>query len=605
MKHSHHSTESLVNILISSSALFSQLDPADLGAFASELELVQINGGERLMRQGDPADCMYAVISGRLRAYITKQDGTITPIGEIAGGESVGEMAMITGDARSADVWATRDTELIRLTREVFERLIARQPKTMLRITKEIIRRMERLMSGAEGNTPIKTIALVPLGDNVPLQTFAKRLHHTLEGYGPVLHLDRERFEQEHGEGSSLLDGETSAENLSVASWLSIQETTHRFLIYLADPKVPAWTRRCVRGADRVILIGQAASRPAQIEIEQYLEDSERDDPVGDTELVLLHEDANELSQGMESCIAKRKGIRHYHVRAERADDYERLGRFLSTEAVGLVLGGGGSRGFAHIGVIRALEEAGIPIDAICGVSMGAILAAQYAMGHDTHAMQRLNRAGIAENHLERDLTLPLLSITSGKKFRKVLQEFFGDRHIEDLWLNYFCVSCNLSTAETVIHRGGDLARAIAASNAAPGILPPIPEDGNLLVDGGIVNNQPGDIMKRVCGGPVIVVNVSPLTELMVNASYREMPSPWSILGSRFNPFRKSIKVPTISATLMRTLMVGSHRKMQEVEQNADYYLRPPLSDFHVDVEVGYRYAKEQIATWSVLPSVK
>ena len=77
------------------------------------------------------------------------------------------------------------------------------------------------------------------------------------------------------------------------------------------------------------------------------------------------------------------------------------------------MLGGGGSRGFAHIGVIRALEEAGIPIDAICGVSMGAILAAQYAMGHDTNAMLRMNKTGIIDNHLNRDFTIPLVSITS------------------------------------------------------------------------------------------------------------------------------------------------------------------------------------------------
>jgi predicted acylesterase/phospholipase RssA/CRP-like cAMP-binding protein len=613
MNQSRHSTKSQTTILLSSSKLFSQLAPALLESLASELKLVQLNGGDTLMRQGDPADCMYAVISGRLRAYITEEDGTITPIGEIAGGESVGEMAMITGEPRSANVQATRDTELIQFTREGFERLVARRPDTMMKITNEIVNRMEHLMQGAEGITPIKTIALIPTDVNVPLRKFARRLLRSLENHGPVLCLDRERFEQEHGEGSSLWESDTSVKNLSVASWLSSQETSYRFIIYVADPTASAWTKRCVRGADRVIFVGRSASSPTQGEIEQYISGTDSDGPRVETKLVLLHEDGKIFPESTQKWLEKRNAIRHYHVRVERADDYGRLGRLLARKGVGLVLGGGGSRGFAHIGVIRALEEAGIPIDAICGVSMGAILAAQYAMGHDTNAMLRMNRTGIADKHLNRDFTIPLVSITSGKKFRKSLQEFYGDTQIEDLWLNFFCVSCNLSTAETVIHREGALTRAVAASNAAPGIIPPILEDGNLLVDGGIVNNQPGDIMKQVCGGPVIVINVSPSTELTVETSYDEMPSPWRILGSRINPFRETISAPTITAMLMRTLMVGSHRKMQEVEQNADYYLRPPLSNSHLDdytrieeiVEVGYRYAKEQIATWSVLPGVQ
>ena len=118
--------------------------------------------------------------------------------------------------------------------------------------------------------------------------------------------------------------------------------------------------------------------------------------------------------------------------------------------------------------------------------------------------------------------------------------------------------------------------------------------------------------MKQHCGGPVIVVNVSPTKELTVDPGYRELPSPWRILWSRINPFRETIDVPSIKSMLMRTLTVGGHRKMLEIEQFADYYLSPPLSNFRLDeyarieeiIEVGYRYAKDQIAKWEILPGV-
>ena len=292
-----------------------------------------------------------------------------------------------------------------------------------------------------------------------------------------------------------------------------------------------------------------------------------------------------------------------------------RLARILAGCAVGLALGGGGARGFAHIGVIRAIEEAGIPIDMICGVSMGSIIAAQYAMGCDWQAMIRMNRSVMADG-LRWDFTIPLVSLTSGRKFRRALKTFFGDTEIEDLWLNFFCTSCNLSTSEIKIHRRGGLWSAVNASNAIPVILPPVLAGGQMLVDGGVLNNQPGDLLKVTCGGPVIVSSVSPRREITMDQSYTEIPSPWRVLRSRLNPFEKAVKFPAISATMIRTLMVASDRKSREVERDADFYLRPPIDRFRLDdmakveeiAEVGYQYARNEIRVWKEenrLPGVR
>jgi predicted acylesterase/phospholipase RssA len=146
----------------------------------------------------------------------------------------------------------------------------------------------------------------------------------------------------------------------------------------------------------------------------------------------------------------------------------------------------------------------------------------------------------------------------------------------------------------------------VNASNAIPGVLPPVPAGGHVLVDGGILNNEPGDLLKEVCGGQVIVSSVRAKKDLTVDEAHTEMPSSLRVLWSRLNPFEKSIRVPGISDTIIRTLMVGSDRRARYMELGADYYLRPPTDRFRLDAfskveeiaEAGYQYAREQILTW-------
>jgi len=227
-------------------------------------------------------------------------------------------------------------------------------------------------------------------------------------------------------------------------------------------------------------------------------------------------------------------------------------------------------------------------------------------MGCDWQTMIRMNRSMMAESGVRSDFTLPIVSLSSGRKFRRALKTFFGDTEIEDLWLNFFCTSCDLSTSEIVMHRRGALWSSVSASNAIPGILPPVLSGGHVLVDGGVLNNQPGDLLKETCGGPVIVSSVSPRKEVTMDEAYTEMPSPWRVLRSRLNPFESTIKVPGIPATMIRAMMVASNRKSREVEMDADFYLRPPIDCFRLDdmarveeiAEVGYQYTKSEIRRW-------
>ncbi|MBI1786916.1 MAG: cyclic nucleotide-binding domain-containing protein [Acidobacteria bacterium] len=589
---------SLALSLLSLCELFSEMEPASLGELASEVEVARLAGGETLMRAGDRSDCMYTVVYGRLHVFFRREDGVDRFAGEIGPGETIGEAGILDSAPRMATVRATRDCELIRISRTGFEKLVQENPAIMSKIARALAR---RLRSTGEAPPPkLRTIAVIAAGGSGSVSGFTAGLCKALGAFGPALHLSSSRFDQMFGRGAGFdPDG-------AVVNWLGELERAHRFVIWETDDGLSPWTALGLRLADRVIAVGPAGASPELNIVERAVLEGPKNQGAGTMELVLLHDQAQRVLAGTAKWLQPRNPLRHHHVRTAIPGDMGRLARILSGRAIGLTLGGGGARGFAHIGAIRAIEEAGIPIDMIGGVSMGAIMAGQYAMGCDWRTMIRINETGLVRGGLNTDLTLPLVSITSGRKLRRALRKFFEEAAVEDLWLNYFCVSCNLTTSELIVHRSGLLWECVNASNALPGILPPVLRDGHVLVDGGILNNQPGDILKDLCGGPVIVCNVSPRTELNVDASFAEMPSPWRVLWSQVNPFGSRIRVPSIPVTLMRTLLVASERKSREVERAADYYLRPPLDQYRLDdwpkieeiVEVGYQYTKREIQAW-------
>ena len=198
-------------------------------------------------------------------------------------------------------------------------------------------------------------------------------------------------------------------------------------------------------------------------------------------------------------------GIRHHHVRGSA--DFERVVRLLTGRAVGLVLSGGGARGFAHLGVVRALREHGVPIDLVGGTSMGGILAAGVAKDwDDAELVERFRRCFVDTNPLS-DFTLPVVSLVSGRKVGMLLRRELGDLDIEDLPLPFFCVSSNLTTGRIAVHQRGPLWRWLRASVAIPGVLPPVFQGGEVFVDGGSMNNLPVDVMRASGRGAVIGVD--------------------------------------------------------------------------------------------------
>ena len=601
---------------LKTSHLFQHLDEALLRDLEAEVTWVALVSGEKLVRQGEVGDSMYVVVSGRLRIVQQRDDGIEHILREVGRGESIGAIALLTEEERTATAYAIRDSEVACLAKAGFDRLLTKYPQAMTRtFTRglvEIIASYESKRTRTNTHDAL-TIAILPAHPDLPLEEFARRLTQGLAALGPTLHLSSAKVDHLLGENTIAQDDPAvwDATDVRLVSWLSEQEAEHHYVVYAADPTLTAWTQRCLRQADHVLIVGQANHDPQPGPLEVALQALEEHASRKQKSLVLLHRDSTTLPVGTARWLALRQVDQHHHVRWQRAADFARLARRVTGRAVGLVLGGGGIRGMAHLGALRALEEAGMAIDIIGGVSVGAIVAGVYAMGESVQASVQRLQALFATTPI--DFTLPIVALSTGRVQNEMCQAIFGERTIEDLWLPFFCLSTNLTRAEEVVHRTGLLWRGVRASNSAPGILPPMVEHGELLVDGALLNNLPIDIMRQFCGsGTVIAVDVTPPVDLTTIAPQREVVSGWQALWDRVNPWSSAGTLPNITALLYRAGEVGSvHALKKQVGQRlADLYLRPPVENFGMMearafeqiVELGYHYTRDQLALWQNKP---
>ncbi len=580
---------------LSAAALFLTVGPAALETFLPGLDWRLLPGGATLFRAGDAADSMYIVLSGRLRIFTTRPDGTQEAIREIGRGESVGELAILTGKPRSATVRAIRDTELARFSRSAFENALKKHPQLAGELLVQIAERQSEGTDESLSKRNIRTLAVLPF-DAQAAGRFVERLVEALSKVGSTLHLSN-RLDRTPG----LPDDARSEGDDTLTARLNDLEGKHRFVVYEAENELSPWTEQCLRQADLILLLGAASDAPDKIRCAALTDYFSRHQVSAVLELALLHNGAFDPSVRADRWLTLFPLDSHYHVVPTADADMDKLVRLLTGAAVGLVLSGGGARGFAHVGILRALDECGIPVDYIGGTSMGAVIAAQHALGWQWREMTRVNREQWPRCEPQRNLTLPLVALNSGKRMDRMLEKMFGAVEIQDLRDKFFCVSTNLTRADQKVHRRGPLWKAVRASISIPGIGPPAIERGEIFVDGGLMNNLPVDVMRKLCQGTVAAVDVSEQVEFKSQLAESYSVSGWNLLWRRFNPLATKPDLPNIFNILYRATTVGSLRTIEAVKTDADLYLNPPVGQFgifdwrRIDeiIAAGYRYGLE------------
>ena len=518
---------------------FDDVGKATLKAVGHEVEWFCLPAGHMLFAEGEPSDAFYLLRSGALAAFRDGAMGRPNLLGYIRDGEPVGEMSMLEERPHSASVYAMRDSEIVRLPTASFERLADKHPSLMRELSKMMLR---RLRSGPQrdGSEP-RVFALVSCSPTIDLDFRAKELQTALARIGVTC----------------AIVGDEAAD------WqgpkLDAFERDHHVVLLAAKLGDSNWARRAMGRADRVWLLARGDARPSTPLLP--------DDPSPAARLklldvVLVHDGGKSPASRPQEWADAAEAARVFHWRQERNDDLARLARTLAGKSVGLVLSGGGARAYAHIGAIDAFRKAGMEFDFIGGASMGAIIAAGVALEWSQEELvERVSAAFVASNPLG-DWQLPVISLSRGRRVDERLEEHFGDVEISDMSRPFFCVSSNLSNGRPFIHRRGRLRDALRASIAIPGILPPVIDGENVLVDGAVFTNFPSEQMKAFHRG---VSAGSDVTRAKgVNPS--DFRNPPGFFGwVRQNGLNE---LPPIASLLMRSatagVMVGQHQAFRE-----------------------------------------
>ncbi|XP_013380696.1 patatin-like phospholipase domain-containing protein 7, partial [Lingula anatina] len=605
------------------------------------LDWEQIEAGRALYKQNDPSESLYIILNGRLRQVLTTLSGKRELVGEYGRGELIGIVEVLTQTERATTSIAVRDTELAKIPAELLNLIKRKYPQIVTRLIHLLGQRIlgslehkETAMTLSEhpnvDQRPIganlNTVAVLPVTDDVPLETFTIELQHALGAIGPTLRLTSDVIVQRLGAGA--LD---SVSEYRLSSWLGQQEDLHRMVLYQCDKTLTPWTQRCIRQADCIFIVTLAESEPTVGKLEKQLENmSVR----AQREMILLYsEDSGKPQRTAEWLNPRGWCSSVFHVRCpgrvftysrktpeqimqkydkifqtepDRHSDFSRLARFLTGTSIGLVLGGGGARGCAHIGMIKSIVEAGIPIDIVGGTSIGAFIGAIWCDERNiTRLKQRAREWAMEMNCLWKkifDLTYPVTSFFTGGSFNNSLEEVFRDTQIEDLWLPYFCITTDITSSKMRVHTSGSLWRYIRASMSLAGYFPPLcdPQDGHLILDGGYCNNLPADVMKTMGAQTIFAIDVGSQDETNLT-NYGDKLSGWWLLWKRWNPWAEPVKVPNMSDVQSRLAYVSCVRQMEMVTNSGMCeYLRPPIDkygtlqfgSFDEIYDVGYNHGK-------------
>lgn len=586
---------------IQQSKIFSGLDQTVCENLLSRLKIIQINQGEILFSQGEASDGLYILIEGHLIATLKTQENKQKIIGIIEKGETVGEMGALSRQPRSLTVLATSDSILFKLTHDELEAFFKQHPKLIFHIIDIIISRSQTTIKILSEKRMFKHIALIQGNPHAPIHIFINNLQKYISSKSNIVLI--------------------TDPQLDLAKQITAAEEKDKILIFLLTPENKKSLGAKIDHIVGIYIIVDGDKRPHLSKFVLEMLKGDNAHFITQYELILMHENNIDLPINTIEWLKLANFTLHHHIRIEAPTGYQRLIRMIRGKSVGLVFGGGGGKAWTVIGALKAIKEFNIPIDAIGGTSAGAILAGTYAL-YDNIEETLINfykHAETAKNPFNFfELTWPLISLWSSNRFSKNLIELFNQKKIEDLWITFFAISCNLNTGKEIIHRRGSLFEAVRSSSSIPGIIPPMVLNNQLHVDGGLLNNLPVDIMKSILGIESIIIAVS-LTNIGEDSQRYNFPP---ILPFKVGLLRKlklaylDYKFPPYVSTFLNSLLMGSYSKEKFNKISADILINPDLKMFGAFnyeiknanklVDIGYQETKKALMeNKNILDSIK
>lgn len=583
------------------------------------VQLVNMPAGDVLLRHGDPSDAIYLVLSGRLCASLPGTPRRL--LGEIGRGEMIGEMGVIQGTSRSADVEALRESQLLKISADDFRQLMDKHPHVAMPMVRTLLKRISSNNEKNDFRKRVVNICLLPLesttDEDCPLDMsllvnqFADalstaHLSNPLQKNDPskqtkasvAIHLPDDmdaRLRQSIEPG--LAEGMPTALQRNLLEKLEHIERETDYQLLVAQPSDSIWTRICLRQADVILLFASSTGSPQLTHLEKRFFSGESALVNKTTSLCLVHPSDQPMPRETRLWLETRpylsgstfdpKATSHYHLRRDNVKDMARLARIVSGHAIGLVLAGGGARGFVQVGIIEALEEAGVEWDYCGGTSMGSYIAGASAMNKSAHEIKEVILEYFSDNPTSDYNWLPTISIVRGKKRKNLTEQCLRKLahlsphehvHLEDLWKPVFCIATNYSQVKMQVLRQGPMSGAIVSSSAIPAALPPEVWKGDILIDGGVFNNYPVDVMFAQGARYVIGVTMEKLDYRPV--LFDRTPGPLTLMWDRLiRPKNRQLYrgVPSISTMVFRSVVMASIEHQRRMHEVADLSFNPVI----------------------------
>ncbi len=449
--------------------LLSRLPDDVRAALEAAAVTVEVAGGDLLFAAGDPADNVYVVTAGLLDV---EQDGKV--IRQLGAGSVLGELALLAGGTRSASVRARRDSHLLCVSHDTFDSVVANDVRALRALTGVLAAQLQDAAPATSGRPPRpRLVAVAALHRGAPVDAVADALAQYLTA---SLRVAR--------------PGRVGPDGLERA------EAESDRVLLVADDPADEWWAMCVRQADLLVLVAASdADVPLQAPLGRTGSDLVLVGPAAAGGVVPAWQEAIDPYRITQAVGPVPAAVRPVAAR-------------IAGRSVGVAMAGGGARAFAHLGVLMELERAGVAVDRVVGASQGSIVAAAHARGFDAQTATDLCYEEFVRGNPYNDYTLPTVSLVRGRKTERALRRRLTGIHIEELPRSFRCVSTDLQTRSTYVHRTGDLTSAVMASVSIPGMFPPRRDGQRMLVDGGVLSNLPVHVLTERDEGPIVAINI-------------------------------------------------------------------------------------------------
>jgi NTE family protein len=509
-------------------AAFPLADGKAIEALTSICSLMSVPAGTALIQENEQPEAVYIVMTGQFGAWQANGHGR-TILERFGAGDVIGDVGFFTNEAHAVAIRALRNSEVLRIAKDELHAAAARCHGVLLAVCSGAVQRLRRGQAASVKPPKCHTFCFVPADAATDVRPIVQKIAACLEAFGTVV----------------IVAAKQKSERTS--AWFSDIEKQADFVLLQADREPTAWTRFCVRQSDRIVLVANGDAEPEPVRM-----DVPHTTPLA---LMLLWQDA--IVPGRTTAwLAAIKPGRHFHIRS--LSDIERASRLIAERGLGLVLSGGGAKALAHIGVIHALREHDIQIDAVGGTSVGAIVSAVFALEWNLATTVRALAMAFNRRRFS-DFAVPWTALYSERAFVRTLGHCFGSMAIEDAPIPLFCVSTNITEGALAMHRTGPLVTWLRATTAVPGICPPILEGNAVYVDGGVLNNMPIERIHEFGVASVVAVDVGSLEKDARSGGETGLPG--------------------ILDLLWRVGTIGSDTAANPIRDGRDVLLKPAVGD--------------------------